>query len=116
MEGYSELLGNHFFTPVNATSFPTFSLDHVKATPFPRAMVAKKDEVDAPKTACQGNDGEGAVKWLRLVDDKRMSVGGVNTVYRVETAGGKSPTTCVGMKPAFEVAYAAQYWVFGPKA
>jgi hypothetical protein len=52
----------------------------------------------------------------RLVDDKGLSVGGVNTVYRLETAGGKSPETCLGQKEAFEITYAAQYWVYGPEA
>jgi hypothetical protein len=45
-----------------------------------------------------------------------LSSGGVNTVYRLETAGGNKPATCQGQKKYFEVPYAAQYWVYGPKA
>ncbi|KAF1950493.1 hypothetical protein CC80DRAFT_554252 [Byssothecium circinans] len=115
LEGYNEWIGNHFFTKTDpTTNYPTFSLDKVKATPFPLAMVLKKDDVDAPKSACPGTKNEGAIKWLRLVDDKGLSLGGVNTVYRLETAGGKSPATCAGQKEAFEVPYTAQYWVYGP--
>lgn len=112
-EGYNAWLGNHFFT----LKTPTFSLYKTKTTPHPLAMVAKKAEQDAPATACQGTKGEGAVKWLYLNDDANLgSLGGVNTVYRLETAGGNKPATCKGMKKTFEVPYAAQYWVYGPKA
>ena len=110
-EGYNEWLGNHFFTQKT----PTFSLDKTKTTPHPLAMVAKNGTMDAPKTACQGTKGEGAVPWLYLIDDAKLSQGGVNTVYRLETAGGKAPAKCQGQKKTFEVPYAAQYWVYGPK-
>lgn len=111
-QGYNQWLGNHFFT----LSTPTFSLYKVKANPFPLAMVSKKAEMDAPKYSCPGISGEGAVKWLQLVDDKNLSLGGVNTVYRLETAGGNKPAQCAGMQPTFEVPYAAQYWLYGPKS
>ena len=111
-QGYSQWLGNHFFSPAK---IPTFSLTQVKANPFPQAMVLKKAEMDAPKWACPGTTGEGAIKWLQLLDDQKLSQGGVNTVYRMETAGGKSPAVCKGQKKTFEVPYAAQYWVYGPK-
>ncbi|KAF2439310.1 hypothetical protein P171DRAFT_120590 [Karstenula rhodostoma CBS 690.94] len=111
-EGYNQWLGNHFFT----LKVPTFSLYRTKTTPHPLALVSKKADQDAPKTACQGTKGEGAVKWLYLVDDANLSQGGVNTVYRLETAGGDKPATCQGQKKYFEVPYAAQYWVYGPKA
>lgn len=111
-EGYNEWLGNHFFTQKT----PTFSLYKTKTKPHPLAMVAKNGTMDAPKTACQGTTGEGAVPWLYLIDDSNLSQGGVNTVYRLETAGGKAPATCQGQKKTFEVPYAAQYWVYGPKA
>ncbi|KAK7177469.1 golgi membrane protein [Paraphaeosphaeria sporulosa] len=112
-EGYNQWLGNHFFT----LNVPTFSLYKTKTTPHPLAMVSKKAEQDAPKTACQGTKCEGAVKWLYLADDAvpALSQGGVNTVYRLETAGGNKPATCQGRMKYFEVPYAAQYWVYGPK-
>ena len=80
-------------------------------------MVSKTTEQAAPGTACKGTKGEGAVKWLYLTDTAvpALSHGGVNTVYRLETAGGDKPITCQGQKEYFEVPYAAQYWVYGPK-
>ncbi|KAJ4299383.1 hypothetical protein N0V90_004628 [Kalmusia sp. IMI 367209] len=111
-EGYNQWLGNHFFT----LTMPTFSLNKVKTTPFPLAFVSKKADMVAPTTACQGTKGEGAIKWLYLSDDANLSQGRVNTVYRLETAGGNKPTQCKGQKDHFEVPYAAQYWVYGPKA
>lgn len=110
-QGYNQWLGNHFFT----VKIPTFSLNQVKANPFPLAMVTKAADMAAPKWACPGTTGEGAVKWLQLVDSQNLSKGGVNTVYRIETAGGAPPATCKGQKKTFEVSYAAQYWIFGPK-
>jgi hypothetical protein len=108
---YAQWLGDHYFT----AKVPTFSLTQVKSNPFPRAMVLKKADMDAPKTACPGSKGEGAIKWLQLVDDQNMSQGGVNTVYRIETAGGNKPKVCKGQPKTFEVPYAAQYWIFGPQ-
>ncbi|KAF2871583.1 hypothetical protein BDV95DRAFT_594669 [Massariosphaeria phaeospora] len=104
--------GNHFFTDKT----PTFSLQNIRVAnnqPFPLAMVKKNLDTDAPPTACRGTTGEGAVKWLHLID-AGTSKGGVDTVYRIETAGGNKPATCKGQKKTFEVPYAAQYWVFGP--
>ncbi|KAF2475250.1 uncharacterized protein BDR25DRAFT_214008 [Lindgomyces ingoldianus] len=109
MSGYSKVLGNHFFT----VKIPTFSLSKVQSTPFPLVFGKKNGTMDAPSTSCPGTKGEGAVPWLQLVDNGG-SQGGVNTVYRLETAGGKSPAACTGQKKTFEVPYAAQYWVFGP--
>lgn len=113
-EGYNQWLGNHFFTEKT----PTFSLYKTQTTPHPLAMVTKKGDQAAPATACKGTKGEGAVKWLYLFDSAvpELSQGGVNTVYRLETAGGSPPATCAGQKKYFEVPYAAQYWVYGPKA
>ena len=112
-QGYQQILGDHFFSPLTVNT-PTFSLNKVKANPFPLAFVTKKDEMIAPKSACPGVKGEGAIKWLRLVDEANLSKGGINTVYRLETAGGSAPATCEGQRKTFEVLYAAQYWVYGP--
>ncbi|KAF2133686.1 hypothetical protein P153DRAFT_352955 [Dothidotthia symphoricarpi CBS 119687] len=109
-QGFEHMIGHHFFNG----STPTFSLDQL-AQPYPVARVAKVAETDPPKSACPGNQGEGAIKWLLLTDTVGISQGGINTVYRVETAGGNKSATCKGKKATFEVAYAAQYWIFGPK-
>lgn len=100
-QGYSRWLGNHFFTQTT----PTFSLNQVKSNPFPLAYVLKKAAVDAPKTACPGTKNEGAVQWLKLADDNNLSQGGINTVYRIETAGGNKPAQCQGQQTAFQVPY-----------
>ncbi|PVH90625.1 hypothetical protein DM02DRAFT_420959 [Periconia macrospinosa] len=113
-EGYDRRLGSHFFSPTGPnTSLPTFFLDRVPSTPFPIAIASKKNATDAPRTAFPGLAGEGAVQWLRLVDDDGMSVGGIDTVYRIETAGDSKPASCKGRKGDFEVPYAAQYWMYG---
>lgn len=109
-----------------------FALDQLAKTGYPVAQVGKVNDTAAPASACPGLTGEGAVRWLFLKDTKGLSVGGVDTVYRVETAGGAAPATCKGMKPSFEVKYATQCkfadrgwrgllltvytdWVYGPK-
>ncbi|KAF2732896.1 hypothetical protein EJ04DRAFT_469465 [Polyplosphaeria fusca] len=109
-QGYQKILGQHYFTQTT----PTFSLNKVLPLPYPIAFVTKDDAMDAPKSSCPGTKNEGAVKWLKLSDKDGRSQGAVNTVYRLETAGGSNPPTCKGMKATFEVPYAAQYWVYGP--
>lgn len=110
-QGFEQIVGHHFFN----ASTPVFALDRLAPTNYPMALVTKLNETDAPKSACPGNNAEGAIKWLLLGDSKGISRGGIDTVYRVETAGGNKPATCKGQKETFEVAYAAQYWIFGPK-
>ncbi|PVH92860.1 hypothetical protein DM02DRAFT_662525, partial [Periconia macrospinosa] len=116
-EGYDLWLGSHFFTQIDANaSLPTFSLDHTQESPFPVAIVSKKEAADAPGSACCSPMRENNVQWLRLVDDNDMSVGNIDTVYRVETAGGSRPATCKGQEKTFEVPYTAQYWMYSNKA
>lgn len=69
----------------------------------------KKDAgVNAPSEAVvgQGGVGYGSVQWLKLV--VKSSTGGIQEVYRINTAGGKAPATCVGQKAAIEVQYATE--------
>ena len=77
-------------------------------SPYPLSVVAKLNETNAPTSSCPGTTAEGAIKWLLLKDTKGLSQGGIDTVYRIETAGGNKPATCKGQKPAFEVKYSAQ--------
>ncbi|KAF1849057.1 uncharacterized protein K460DRAFT_364966 [Cucurbitaria berberidis CBS 394.84] len=114
-QGFDKIAGHHFFGKISDINTPIFALDKLSLQPQPLAQVSKLNETDAPATSCPGNNGLGAIKWLYLKDTKNISQGGINTVYRVETAGGNKPATCKGMKPSWEVKYAAQYWVFGPK-
>ncbi|KAF2654442.1 hypothetical protein K491DRAFT_717155 [Lophiostoma macrostomum CBS 122681] len=113
-QGYQDVLGHHFFTPGTPSSVPTFLISKIQQNP-PVAYVAKKDNVTAPAWAFKGLSGEGAIPWLRLVDNGKSS-GGVNTVYRVETAGGNATPNCENRPAHWEVPYAAQYWVYGPKS
>lgn len=106
-------LGIHFF---NAAGSPTFDLYE---TSPPSQLVGKKlGDVSAPAGACPGPDNAGAVDWLQLGDNgANLSFGGLSYVYRVETAGGKSPATCDKSKAGtvLRVPYAAEYWFYGPK-
>jgi hypothetical protein len=109
--GYNTVLGDHFF---NVDNVPTFALTKVQSNPFPVVFSKKNGSMPAPTSSCPGKSNEGAVPWLQLID-AGGSQGGVNTVYRLETAGGSAPATCAGVsKATFEVAYAAQYWLYGP--
>lgn len=107
-QGYENIAGHHFFNKISEVNTPIFSFDTLSAQPLPLAQVGKLNETDAPPAACPGANGLPAVKWLYLKDTKGISQGGIDTVYRVETAGGNKPATCKGMKPTWEVKYAAQ--------
>jgi hypothetical protein len=129
-QGYNHVLGRHFFSLLNKTASPVFALDRLAQSPFPEAQVSKINSTEAPKSAHPGLACEGAVPWLYLADRKELSTGGIDTVYRLETAGGKAPATCKGLKRSFEVQYAAQCkqitsqiilalitpidWIYGP--
>jgi Protein of unknown function (DUF3455) len=70
---------------------------------------AKNNSVPAPPGAIsgQGNGGYGAVPWLKLLA-KDGATGGLQEVYRLNTAGGSAPATCSGMPAAFQIQYAAE--------
>ncbi|KAL1597533.1 hypothetical protein SLS59_007230 [Nothophoma quercina] len=103
--GFEHLVGHHFFSGAS----PVFALDQLSTSPYPLTVLAKLNETDAPGSSCPGTNAEGAIKWLLLKDNgKGLSQGGIDTVYRVETAGGNKPATCKGQKAAFEVKYSAQ--------
>jgi len=104
------VLGRHFF---NAALQPTFDLFAVNA----QLLAKKVGDIPAPAGASAGPDGSGAVDWLYLADNSNgngATFGGINSVYRVETAGGKSPPTCANSSASFEVVYATEYWFYGP--
>jgi hypothetical protein len=106
-QGYDKRIGTHEFKTVNGAGTPTFVFDQL-ASPFPIAQVGKLNDTAAPASACPGLSNEGSVKWLYLKDTKGLSKGGIDTVYRIETAGGSPPATCKGQPASFEVKYAAQ--------
>ncbi|KAI1165221.1 hypothetical protein F5B18DRAFT_649932 [Nemania serpens] len=103
--GPTDLLvsGKHFFT--NATT-PFFNLDTDRYR-IGEAPCSKLNASNAPADAPKGRKGETAVPWLRLAANPGAT-GGIQEVYRVETAGGSAPATCAGQPAAFEVQYAAE--------
>jgi hypothetical protein len=74
---------------------------------------AKLNATPAPPTASkgQGGVGNGAVPWLKLVA-VAGATGGLQEVYRLNTAGGAAPATCAGQASSFEIQYAAEYWFY----
>lgn len=101
------LVGHHFF---DAKSQPNFQFT---TNGTPRLQAKKSAAVPAPSTASKGvyNADFGAVDWLYLIDNGAHVSTGLQSVYRVETAGGKPPTTCSGSEQV-EVPYAAEYWFY----
>lgn len=96
--------GHHFFT--NATT-PFFTLDTSRAA-LGTIPCNKTGTTDAPGTAPTGQQGEGAVAWLKL-QARSGATGNLQEVYRVETAGGSAPKSCSGLPAVFEIQYAAEY-------
>ncbi|RFU35742.1 hypothetical protein B7463_g608, partial [Scytalidium lignicola] len=104
-----EISGHHFFT---TTTTPFFNLD-TPAQSLGEAPCSKNNTVSAPANAPigQNNAGFGAVAWLKLVT-KPGATGGLQEIYRLNTAGGNPPPTCAGMPSTFEVQYGAEYWFY----
>ena len=53
----------------------------------------------------------GAVDWLQLVAKDGVESVGLQTVYRVVTAGGNPPAVCPSVG-VISVQYAAEYWFY----
>ncbi|KFY29964.1 hypothetical protein V494_08358 [Pseudogymnoascus sp. VKM F-4513 (FW-928)] len=104
-----DVSGLHYFTDLGV---PFFNLDTTKQQ-IGTIPCSKAGSAPAPATAIKGqhNKGDGAVAWLKLtaVDG---ATGDLESVYRLNTAGGNPPATCQGMPATFEVEYAAEYWFF----
>ncbi|KAH8712077.1 hypothetical protein GQ44DRAFT_625756 [Phaeosphaeriaceae sp. PMI808] len=107
-QGYENVAGHHFFSTVNGANTPVFAFDQLTLSPYPMAQVGKLNDTAAPASSCPGLSKEGTVRWLYLRDTKGISQGGIDTVYRLETAGGMAPATCEGKPSNFEVRYTAQ--------
>ncbi|QSZ35202.1 hypothetical protein DSL72_008069 [Monilinia vaccinii-corymbosi] len=104
------LSGHHYFTNV---STPFFNLN-TKNWKLGSGGFAKSDGMSAPAGASigQNNQGFGAVPWLKLTARDGVT-GGLQEVYRVNTAGGNPPTTCADrLGSSFDVQYAAEYWFY----
>ncbi|GAB7349738.1 hypothetical protein MBLNU459_g0472t2 [Dothideomycetes sp. NU459] len=106
----TDLSGYHFF--LNAST-PYFDLD-TEDHSFGNGAFKKVNSSNAPAGAVAGQYGQGfgAVGWLKLSESAPSSGQVLKEVYRLNTAGGSPPKTCAGAQAAFEVQYAAEYWVF----
>ena len=104
-----DMSGHHYF--IDSTT-PFFNLD-TSLHQYGMGALAKANASNAPAGAYLGVDGQGngAVQWLNLVA-KSGPQDAWKQVYRLNTAGGVPPTMCTGLQPAFEVPYAAEYWLF----
>lgn len=82
------LSGHHFFTNLVT---PFFNLD-TTTEQIGQIPCLKQAATPAPATASkgQGNVGNGAVPWLKLVA-RDGATGGLQEVYRLNTAGGAAP-------------------------
>jgi hypothetical protein len=96
--------GKHFFTN---TTTPFFDLDRPNLE-LGEAPCAKINSTAAPTDAPKSPNGATAVPWLKL-QTRNGATGGLQEVFRVETAGGSAPAVCGGMPASFEVQYSAQY-------
>jgi hypothetical protein len=100
-----EPLGVHFF---DSGALPFFHLPG--AQPAASFEASKTGDVVAPSGALPGS-----IDWLQLTPTSKAGnqLGGVKSVYRVETAGGKA--NCEGVQPGqvVRVPYVAEYWYFG---
>ena len=103
-QGFQHLAGHHFFD----LDTPVFSLDQTGEALYPAALVRKLAEMDALASYCSELQTGESIPWLFLKDSDGRSRGGIDTVYRIGTAGGNKPPTCKGQDSRFEVHYVAQ--------
>jgi hypothetical protein len=99
--------GQHYF---NAAGSPVFDLS---ASSNGLLVAAKSGDIPAPADADPGvgGVGNGAVDWLALSAKAGAGSVGLSQAYRVATAGGKAPATCLGQDALVQVQYAGR-WFF----
>ncbi|KAF1986331.1 hypothetical protein K402DRAFT_87275 [Aulographum hederae CBS 113979] len=94
------LSGHHYFPDVTT---PFFNLTTAEAN-YGMGGFKKDNATPAPNPAKD-------VPWLKLSAKDPESCNFFQ-VYRVNTAGGVAPKTCQGQQAAFNVEYAAEYWIY----
>jgi hypothetical protein len=104
-----DMTGHHYFLD---DTTPFFNMD-TSLHQYGMGALQKANASDAPTGAYAGPNGQGngAVQWLKL-DIKPSTQDSWKQVYRLDTAGGTPPKMCTGQPSAFEVPYAAVYWLF----
>lgn len=108
--------GHHYFPDYTT---PTFNL-HTTNADYGIDFCKKANATAAPAGASTSQDGSAAVPWLTLKAEQpplspySLSAADTNTVtevYRINTAGGSAPATCVNhLGSNFTQEYAAEYW------
>ena len=103
-----DLSGHHYFA--NPTT-PMFDMTADPASNLGVVTAKKVANSTAPAGSPLGVNGvgNGAVPWLYL-QSTNATTGKVQTVYRLNTAGGSPPKTCASSPATFSVQYAAEYW------
>jgi hypothetical protein len=97
-----ERAGHHFF---NAAKSPTFDF-----TENPDPALGLGVMSVGVKVASSDPTANVALLSLNRADG---SAGPIQTIYRLNTAGGVAPATCAGQAPGtISIQYAAQYWVY----
>ncbi|MCJ1309140.1 hypothetical protein MMC25_002795 [Agyrium rufum] len=106
--GTTAIAGIHYFAD---TTTPTFAMLNLGFT-----YAKKLANVTAPAGSSPGvktGQTNGAVPWLKLEHETTGEVGHMQEIYRLNTAGGMQPKTCAGQPAAFQIEYAAEYWMWG---
>lgn len=108
VSGALNRIGEHFFDQIAGSQLPNFDVwghgDFFSGK--------KGGSAEAPDTAYKGSNGLGAVDWLYLIDNgSGRTTDALQSVYRVETAGGVAPSSCADGQ--MQVPYAAEYYVYG---
>lgn len=103
-----ELSGHHYFANPAA---PMFDMTANPTTDLGIVTAKKVANTTSPAGSPLGVDGvgNGAVPWLYL-QATNATIGKVQNVYRLNTAGGSPPKTCANSPAEFSVQYAAEYW------
>lgn len=103
---------------LNASTL-VFPMDTHENGFFGRVNSVILESADAPSWAPtgQGTLGVGAASWQYYGAYNgtigKVPTGNVQNVYRINTAGGQAPSTCIGQAAEFGIEYAAEYWFWG---
>ena len=99
--GYEEI-GTHYFSPDSKTAIFKFDLN---SQSFEFAG-GRLENIPAPYDAVTGT-----VDWLKLgrTPELESQSCSIQWVYRVFTAGGKAPGTCMGLQQEHTVDYVTEY-------
>ncbi|KAK5160241.1 hypothetical protein LTR04_004710 [Oleoguttula sp. CCFEE 6159] len=104
-----DLSGHHYFVDASTPFFDLDTSSHSYGTGAFKKAAACPAPGDAPRGPLR-EGGYGSVAWLKLAAKGAGQT--FQEVYRINTAGGNPPASCVGQPASLEVDYAAEYWLF----